>query len=85
MTDGCRFRVHVPVDFLPGAAVTVRVLGLNGGRLAELAGSGVSPGRTAEFTWDRRTTGGERAGPGFAYVVVEGGGRRTVRTIYLAP
>jgi hypothetical protein len=85
VTDGCRIRVHVPADFPAGAALRVEILGLEGTREARLHDGAVVPGLVLECRWDRRTDRGATAAPGFHHLLCQGGGRRTLRTIYLAP
>jgi hypothetical protein len=85
VTDGCRIAVHLPADFPPQASLRVEVYSIDGAREAVLHDGPASAGLIRECRWDRRTERGGIAPPGFHRLVCQGGGRRTVRTIYLAP
>ncbi len=85
VTDQCRVRVHVPASFASGAVLQVEILRLTGERFATVYQSSPPAGVPLDCVWDRKTTNGHRAPPGFYYLLVDGGGRRTIRTIYLGP
>ena len=85
ITDRCRFVVSVPADFPEGTRLRVEILSLHGEREALLHDAVVFPGSSVEVFWDRKTTSGKAAPPGFHYVLCTGNGRRTMRTVYVGP
>ena len=77
--------MRLPWSFTPGAPLTVDILTLTGQRVARLHQGPAAPGLTTTCLWDRRTEKGERAAPGFYYLLAEGDRHRVLRTIVVAP
>jgi hypothetical protein len=83
--DECRIRVSIPWYFPENATLRGEILSLTGELVRVLFDGPVDPGRELEWTWDRRNRDGERSAPGFYYLRIEGGGRKTLKRIYLSP
>ena len=85
VTSSCRFRISVPDDLAEDATVRVEILSLNREREALLYDGRPVAGSIVEVSWDRRVASGKAAAPGYHYVLLRGGAKDVLKTIYLAP